>query len=123
MKGRINGALWTKCLKEQWWFCDNDKIKAEVDAAFSSGKHMGAFLNGADWLKQFYLTANYQTQTLKPGLACMSIRDEAQCVKTLDGQAAGDTCAWESKSVQSYPACMPSSSVARIEADRAWGSN
>lgn len=121
MKGRIHGALWTKCLKEQWWFCDESKIKAEVDAAFSSGNHMGAYINGADWLKQFYLAANYQTQTLMPGLPCMSIRNEAQCAKALDGRVAGGSCAWESKFVQSYPACMPSSSVARIELDRTAG--
>lgn len=64
-KKRINDALWKKCLREQFWFCDDSKIKAEIDAAFSPGEHMGRILNGGEWIKTFWETANLEAQSLQ----------------------------------------------------------
>lgn len=64
-KKQINAALWTKCLREQFWFCDDSKIKSEIDAAFSPGEHMGRMLNGRDWIKMFWETANLEAQSLQ----------------------------------------------------------
>lgn len=64
-KKRINAALWTRCLREQFWFCDDSKIKAEIDAAFSPGEHMGRILNGGDWIKTFWETANREAQSFQ----------------------------------------------------------
>jgi hypothetical protein len=64
-KKRINAALWTRCLREQFWFCDDSKIKAEIDAAFSPGEHMGRILNGGDWIKLFWETANREAHSFQ----------------------------------------------------------
>lgn len=64
-KKQINDALWKKCLGEQFWFCDDSKIKREIDAAFSPGEHMGRILNGGDWIKTFWETANLEAQSLQ----------------------------------------------------------
>ncbi len=64
-KKQINAALWTRCLREQFWFCDDSKIKAEIDAAFSPGEHMGRIINGGDWIKIFWETANREAQSFQ----------------------------------------------------------
>jgi hypothetical protein len=64
-KKQINDALWKKCLREQFWFCDDSKIKREIDAAFSPGEHLGRILNGSDWIKTFWDTANLEAQSLQ----------------------------------------------------------
>ena len=64
-KKQINDALWKQCLREQFWFCDDSKIKREIDAAFSPGEHMGRIINGGDWIKRFWETANLEAQSLQ----------------------------------------------------------
>jgi hypothetical protein len=64
-KKQINDALWKQCLREQFWFCDDSKIKTEIDAAFSPGEHLGRILNGSDWIKTFWDTANLEAQSLQ----------------------------------------------------------
>ncbi len=64
-KKQMNDALWKKCLREQFWFCDDSKLKAEIDAAFSPGEHMGRTINGSDWIKTFWETANLEAQSFQ----------------------------------------------------------
>jgi hypothetical protein len=64
-KKQINETLWKTCLREQFWFCDDSKIKSEIDAAFSPGEHMGRIINGSDWIKTFWETTNLEAQSLQ----------------------------------------------------------
>lgn len=63
-KKQINDSLWKKCLRDQFWFCDDSKIAKEVDAAFSPGQHLGRFINGDDWIKLFWETAQTEVKVL-----------------------------------------------------------
>lgn len=64
-KKQINQSLWKRCLQDQFWFCDDSKIKSEIDAAFSPGEHMGRLINGDDWIKIFWDTANLEAQSFQ----------------------------------------------------------
>ena len=64
-KNKINDSLWKRCLQDQFWFCDDAKINKEVEAAFSPGKHLGRFINGSDWIKLFWETANREAQSFQ----------------------------------------------------------